>query len=133
MNWRKVVLGSPLVRFVQCLATPTNRSDPNLVQWTKYAGNPVISVKAGAMPGRDPTTGWWSPAHNAWLMAYGTTEGADVYQSADFFKWSSVGFLNSVRVPPRWVFRLNRTGCCDRSVYSWIVLPGRHHWPVGMP
>lgn len=63
---------------------------------TKYSGNPVISVKSGAMPGRDPTTGWWSPKRSAWLMAYGTTSGADVYTSPDFLKWSSVGLLNPV-------------------------------------
>ncbi len=75
---------------------PTNRSDPDLVHWTKYKGNPVISVKTGALPGRDPTTAWWSETLGAWRMAYGTTEGANVYTSTDFLSWTHVGLLNQV-------------------------------------
>lgn len=36
----------------QCLAFPSNLSDPHLVEWTKYKTNPLISVPNG----RDPTT-----------------------------------------------------------------------------
>ena len=65
---------------MQCLAMPANRSDPDLIVWTKYSGNPVISVKTGALPGRDPTTAWWSDSLQKWRMTYGTTEGANVYE-----------------------------------------------------
>ena len=78
------------------MAMPTNRSDPDLISWTKYKGNPVISTKTGAMPGRDPTTAWWSDKLQAWRLVYGTESGANAYQSPDFLNWTHVGLLNQV-------------------------------------
>lgn len=79
---------------MQALAFPKNRSDPNLVEWVKYAGNPIISTKTGALPGRDDTTAWRSADGKTWRMAYGTTVGAVVYESANFLNWTRVGTLN---------------------------------------
>lgn len=80
---------------MMCLAFPANRSDPDLVVWTKYVGNPVISVRTGAPPGRDPTTAWRSASGGTWRMAYGTDQGAVVYTTADLKTWTKTGMLNS--------------------------------------
>jgi beta-fructofuranosidase len=34
---------------MQCLAFPTNRSDPDLVLWTKDPANPIIRLDGAAM------------------------------------------------------------------------------------
>ena len=44
-------------------------------QWTKYEGNPIISTKTGAPPGRDDTTAWLGgPDGQTYRMAYGTDQ-----------------------------------------------------------
>ena len=83
---------------MQALAWPCNRSDPDLVDWCKYEGNPIISSVAGngtAPPGRDDCTAWRSMDGKSWRMAYGAfingTGMAVVYQGSDDFKtWSAI-------------------------------------------
>eukprot|EP01059_Diplonema_ambulator_P017186 TRINITY_DN2916_c0_g1_i4.p1 TRINITY_DN2916_c0_g1~~TRINITY_DN2916_c0_g1_i4.p1 ORF type:complete len:473 (+),score=129.13 TRINITY_DN2916_c0_g1_i4:2102-3520(+) len=79
----------------QCLASPTNLSDPNFTEWTKYPGNPVITTATGAPPGRDPTTAWHSADGSLYRMAYGTTSGAVVFSSHDFIHWNETGYLHN--------------------------------------
>ncbi|VAI52859.1 unnamed protein product [Triticum turgidum subsp. durum] len=46
---------------VQCLAFPTDPSDPLLINWTKYENNPVMYPPPGVgeKDFRDPTTAWF--------------------------------------------------------------------------
>jgi sucrose-6-phosphate hydrolase SacC (GH32 family) len=83
---------------MQCIAFPTNRSDPNLVEWTKSPYNPIINSNNGAPEGRDDTTAWLSADGSAWLMAYGVVNGAILFQAptSNITDWSQVGFLYSV-------------------------------------
>lgn len=82
---------------MQCLAFPTNRSDPNLVLWTKFSGNPIISSSTGAPDGRDDTTAWLSSDSSHWLMAYGIINEAIVYTTpvGVYANWTQVGPLYS--------------------------------------
>ena len=45
---------------------------------------------------------WWSDSLQKWRMTYGTTEGANVYESADFTTWTHVGLLNQVDTSGQW-------------------------------
>ncbi|KAK8686425.1 hypothetical protein V6N13_125450 [Hibiscus sabdariffa] len=58
---------------VQNLAYPSNLSDPLLLHWVKYLGNPVMVPPPGIKPDdfRDPTTIWLGP-DGTWHLAMGS-------------------------------------------------------------
>ncbi|KAG2715649.1 hypothetical protein I3760_03G087700 [Carya illinoinensis] len=58
---------------VQNLAYPANLSDPLLLDWVKYPGNPVLVPPTGILPKdfRDPTTGWLGP-DGKWRITVGS-------------------------------------------------------------
>ncbi|XP_039030316.1 beta-fructofuranosidase, insoluble isoenzyme CWINV1-like isoform X2 [Hibiscus syriacus] len=78
---------------VQNLATPKNRSDPLLVEWVKYSGNPLMTPPNGVNGDnfRDPTTAWQGP-DGTWKVvigSYSNKQGvAILYQSKDFVNWT---------------------------------------------
>ncbi|CAI9092056.1 OLC1v1027204C2 [Oldenlandia corymbosa var. corymbosa] len=75
---------------VQNLAYPANLSDPLLLDWIKYPGNPVMVPPPGIglTDFRDPTTAWLSPDGEKWLVTLGSkinkTGIALVYETEDF-------------------------------------------------
>ncbi|KAL2641091.1 hypothetical protein AAZV13_06G271500 [Glycine max] len=79
---------------VQNLAYPANLSDPLLLDWVKYAGNPVLVPPPGIGPKdfRDPTTGWIGP-DGKWRVAIGSKKGKKgislVYTTTDFVNFES--------------------------------------------
>ncbi|KAF7088219.1 hypothetical protein CFC21_091350 [Triticum aestivum] len=83
----------------QCIAFPSNSSDPYLREWTKPSSNPVIRPDGpGLTPNqfRDPTTGWTGP-DGQWRIAVGAEldgySAALLYKSEDFVSWSRVDHL----------------------------------------
>lgn len=78
----------------QCLAWPTNMSDPYYTNWTKSPQNPIISKLPPGCNGdfRDDTTAWKDSATNQWLMGVGANLGGNasivLYRSKDFKSWS---------------------------------------------
>lgn len=74
---------------VQNLAYPANLSDPLLLDWVKYSGNPVLIPPTGIAPKdfRDPTTGWLGP-DGKWRVTIGskvnTTGISLVYTTTNF-------------------------------------------------
>ena len=82
---------------MQCIAFPTNRSDPDLVEWTNAVYNPIISSTNGAPDGRDDTTAWLSEDGQSYLMAYGIVDAAIVYTAplSNLSNWTQVGNLYS--------------------------------------
>ncbi|WCJ36490.1 Acid beta-fructofuranosidase [Euphorbia peplus] len=75
---------------VQNLAYPANLSDPLLLDWVKYPGNPVLVPPPGIENDefRDPTTGWLGP-DGIWKITigsrYNTTVGISlVYKTTNF-------------------------------------------------
>lgn len=74
---------------VQNLAYPANLSDPLLLDWIKYSGNPVLVPPPGigTKDFRDPTTAWLGP-NGKWRIALGskvnTTGITLVYETSNF-------------------------------------------------
>ncbi|XP_058104576.1 beta-fructofuranosidase, soluble isoenzyme I-like [Magnolia sinica] len=83
---------------VQNLAYPTNPSDPLLINWTKYDGNPILLPPPGIGPKdfRDPTTGWLAP-DGKWRITIGSkvnkTGVSLVYKTLDFISFELVDKL----------------------------------------
>ncbi|RDY02403.1 Beta-fructofuranosidase, soluble isoenzyme I, partial [Mucuna pruriens] len=77
---------------VQNLAYPANLSDPLLLEWVKYAGNPVLVPPPGIGPKdfRDPTTAWVGP-DGKWRITIGSKKGKTglslVYTTTDFINF----------------------------------------------
>ncbi|QCD95429.1 beta-fructofuranosidase [Vigna unguiculata] len=77
---------------VQNLAYPANLSDPLLLDWVKYAGNPILVPPSGigSKDFRDPTTGWVGP-DGKWRVAIGSKKGKTglsiVYTTIDFINF----------------------------------------------
>lgn len=77
---------------VQNLAYPTNLSDPLLLDWVKYTGNPILLPPPGIGPKnfRDPTTAWIGPDRK-WRIAIGSKKGkmglSLVYKTTDFIEF----------------------------------------------
>ncbi|XP_031127824.1 acid beta-fructofuranosidase 2, vacuolar-like [Ipomoea triloba] len=59
---------------VQNLAYPEDLSDPLLLKWVKYEGNPVLVPPSGigSRDFRDPTTAWYSEAQGRWHIMIGS-------------------------------------------------------------
>ncbi|KAI7740469.1 hypothetical protein M8C21_003693 [Ambrosia artemisiifolia] len=74
---------------VQNLAYPANLSDPLLLEWVKYPGNPVLVPPPGigTKDFRDPTTAWLGP-NGKWRVALGSKVNKTgitlVYETTDF-------------------------------------------------
>ncbi|KAB2000331.1 hypothetical protein ES319_D12G224200v1 [Gossypium barbadense] len=94
---------------VQNLAYPANLSDPLLLQWLKYPGNPVVVPPTGIEDEefRDPTTAWLGP-DGSWRIAVGTrfntTIGtALVFQTTNFSDYELLdGVLHAVPGTGMW-------------------------------
>lgn len=77
---------------VQNLAYPANLSDPLLLDWVKYANNPVLVPPPGIGPKdfRDPTTAWFGPDEK-WRITIGSklngTGLSLVYKTQDFIHY----------------------------------------------
>lgn len=93
---------------VQNLAYPANLSDPLLVDWVKYAGNPVLLPPPGIdlKDFRDPTTAWYT-SDRKWHVAIGskanTTGITLVYRTKDFKSFELLdGVLHAVPATGMW-------------------------------
>ncbi|KAL1324805.1 acid beta-fructofuranosidase 1, vacuolar [Arachis ipaensis] len=77
---------------VQNLAYPADASDPLLLNWVKYAKNPVMVPPPGIGPHdfRDPTTAWFGP-DNKWTLTLGSMVNDSglslVYKTTDFINY----------------------------------------------
>ncbi|GFQ04021.1 acid beta-fructofuranosidase [Phtheirospermum japonicum] len=93
---------------VQNLAYPADPSDPLLMDWVKYSGNPVLVPPAGIEPQdfRDPTTAWLTP-QGKWRFTIGsklnTTGMSLVYDTTDFKTFELLdGVLHAVPGTGMW-------------------------------
>jgi beta-fructofuranosidase len=74
---------------VQNLAYPANLSDPLLLDWVKYADNPILEPPPGIglKDFRDPTTAWIGP-DGKWRILIGSKKGKTglslVYKTTNF-------------------------------------------------
>jgi sucrose-6-phosphate hydrolase SacC (GH32 family) len=77
--------------FTYNLATPSNRSDPLLKNWSNWDSNPLLNGT-----GDDPSEAWRT-TYGEWRLignqpcTQGSSEGAPIYASTDFLRWSKVG------------------------------------------
>lgn len=93
---------------LQNLAYPVNLSDPLLVDWVKYPGNPILYTPEGInkLDFRDPTTAWVT-SEGKWRVAIGSkinkTGIALVYETEDFRSYRLVpGILHEVPDTGMW-------------------------------
>uniref|UniRef100_A0A803LMK7 beta-fructofuranosidase n=1 Tax=Chenopodium quinoa TaxID=63459 RepID=A0A803LMK7_CHEQI len=120
---------------VQNLAYPANLSDPLLLDWVKYSGNPVLTPPEGigAKDFRDPTTAWLGP-NGVWRFIIGSKKGKTgislVYKTKDFKSYELEGNLHGVPDTGMWecvdFFPVSTTGQngLDTSAYG----PGLKHF-----
>ncbi|XP_060203406.1 acid beta-fructofuranosidase AIV-18 [Lycium barbarum] len=94
---------------VQNLAYPANLSDPLLLDWVKYRGNPVMVPPPGIgiKDFRDPTTAWTGPQNGQWLLTIGSKIGkmgiALVYATSNFTSFNLLhGVLHAVPGTGMW-------------------------------
>ncbi|KAM3248120.1 acid beta-fructofuranosidase AIV-18 [Capsicum annuum] len=94
---------------VQNLAYPANLSDPLLLDWVKYQGNPVLVPPPGigVKDFRDPTTAWTGPQNGQWLLTIGSKVGktgiALVYETSNFTSFKLLdGVLHAVPGTGMW-------------------------------
>ncbi|OIT28255.1 PREDICTED: acid beta-fructofuranosidase AIV-18-like [Nicotiana attenuata] len=94
---------------VQNLAYPANLSDPLLIDWVKYRGNPVMVPPPGigVKDFRDPTTAWTGPQNGQWLLTIGSKIGktgiALVYDTSNFTNFKLLdGVLHAVPGTGMW-------------------------------
>ncbi|ONI25058.1 hypothetical protein PRUPE_2G277900 [Prunus persica] len=93
---------------VQNLAYPANLSDPLLLHWVKYSGNPVLTAPPGigSTDFRDPTTAWIGP-DGLWRITLGSkvnkTGISIVYTTANFIDYELLeGVLHAVPGTGMW-------------------------------
>ncbi|XP_050223995.1 beta-fructofuranosidase, soluble isoenzyme I-like isoform X2 [Mercurialis annua] len=94
---------------VQNLAYPANLSDPLLIDWVKYPGNPVLFPPPGIGfdKFRDPTTAWMGP-DGKWRLTIGSrineTIGISLmYKTTNFITYELLdGLLHSVEGTGMW-------------------------------
>ncbi|KAL6629692.1 hypothetical protein ACP70R_029457 [Stipagrostis hirtigluma subsp. patula] len=95
---------------VQCLAVPSDPSDPLLTNWTKYDGNPVLYPPPAIGPKdfRDPTTAWFDPADKTWRIVIGSKDEhhagvAVTYRTKDLINFELLpGHLHRVEGTGMW-------------------------------
>ncbi|MBA0657036.1 hypothetical protein Goklo_009347 [Gossypium klotzschianum] len=93
---------------VQNLAYPADHSDPLLINWVKYSGNPVLVPPPGILDKdfRDPTTAWLT-SEGKWRITIGSkinkTGIALVYDTKDFINYELLdGVLHAVPGTGMW-------------------------------
>ncbi|KAB2054046.1 hypothetical protein ERO13_A12G218600v2 [Gossypium hirsutum] len=93
---------------VQNLAYPADHSDPLLINWVKYSGNPVLVPPPGILDKdfRDPTTAWLT-SEGKWRITIGSkinkTGIALVYDTKDFINYELLdGILHAVPGTGMW-------------------------------
>uniref|UniRef100_A0A7N0V9B9 Uncharacterized protein n=1 Tax=Kalanchoe fedtschenkoi TaxID=63787 RepID=A0A7N0V9B9_KALFE len=93
---------------VQNLAYPANLSDPLLLKWVKYSGNPVLVPPPGVAPKdfRDPTTAWLTP-EGKWRIAIGSKLNKAgvtlLYDTVDFKNYEQIdGYMHTVPGTGMW-------------------------------
>ncbi|KAL4383241.1 hypothetical protein GQ457_15G010360 [Hibiscus cannabinus] len=93
---------------VQNLAYPADHSDPLLINWVKFTGNPVLVPPPGILSKdfRDPTTAWLT-SEGKWRFAIGSkinkTGIALVYDTKDFITYEKLdGLLRAVDGTGMW-------------------------------
>ncbi|XP_063944492.1 acid beta-fructofuranosidase isoform X2 [Daucus carota subsp. sativus] len=93
---------------VQNLAYPADPSDPLLIEWVKYPGNPVLVPPPGIdfKDFRDPTTAWRTP-EGKWRLIIGSklnkTGISLVYDTVDFKNFTLLdGVLHAVHGTGMW-------------------------------
>ncbi|KAJ1692891.1 hypothetical protein LUZ63_009589 [Rhynchospora breviuscula] len=95
---------------VQNLAIPSDLSDPLLLHWTKYEGNPVLTPPSNLLPKdfRDPTTAWFDNSDSTWRIAIGSKDDSHagialVYKTKDFISYEQIpGLLHKVAKTGMW-------------------------------
>ncbi|KAL5728215.1 beta-fructofuranosidase [Ranunculus cassubicifolius] len=92
---------------VQNVAYPANHSDPLLIEWVKYSGNPILFPPPGigTKDFRDPSTAWL--VSGKWQIAVGSqingTGVAVVYETTDFLNYKLLdGLLHEVPFTGMW-------------------------------
>nr|ABI17894.1 vacuolar invertase [Coffea canephora] len=121
---------------VQNLAYPANLSDPLLLDWIKYPGNPVMIPPPGIgkKDFRDPTTAWLAPDGTKWLVTLGSkvnkTGIALVYETSDFKGYRLLdGVLHAVPRTGMWecvdFYPVSTTG--DNGLDTSANGPGTKH------
>jgi fructan beta-fructosidase len=111
-------------QFTQCLAYSNNRGR----NWTKYAGNPVVSHLAGE--NRDPKVFWHEPTRR-WIMAL-YLDGNDfaLLQSPDLKSWTQCDqftVAGSIECPD--MFELPVAGRPEKS--KWVFWTANNVYLVG--
>ncbi|MBA0756163.1 hypothetical protein Gogos_022055 [Gossypium gossypioides] len=93
---------------VQNLAFPANHSDPFLIDWVKYHGNPVLVPPPGIYKKdfRDPTTAWLT-SEGKWRITIGSKRDKTgislVYDTKDFINYEMLeGELHAVSGTGMW-------------------------------
>ncbi|KAK4425528.1 Acid beta-fructofuranosidase [Sesamum alatum] len=93
---------------VQNLAYPADLSDPLLINWVKYSGNPILVPPPGIMAHdfRDPTTAWLT-SEGKWRIIIGSkinkTGISLVYDTTDFKTYEMLeGVLHAVPDTGMW-------------------------------
>ncbi|XVF10790.1 hypothetical protein REPUB_Repub07fG0213600 [Reevesia pubescens] len=93
---------------VQNLAYPADHSDPLLIHWVKYPGNPVLVPPPGIdkQDFRDPTTAWLT-SEGKWRITLGSkinkTGISLVYDTMDFINYEKLdGVLHAVPGTGMW-------------------------------
>lgn len=93
---------------LQSVAYPANISDPLLLHWVKYSGNPVMFTPQGIghQDFRDPSTAWLGP-DGKWRIAVGSmlnnTGLSFVYKTTDFQNFELLdGLLHEVPGTGMW-------------------------------
>ncbi|VAI52879.1 unnamed protein product [Triticum turgidum subsp. durum] len=95
---------------VQCMAFPTDPSDPLLINWTKYENNPVMYPPPGVgeKDFRDPTTAWFDGSDDTWRLVIGSKDDRHAgmvmtYKTKDFIDYELVpGLLHRVPGTGMW-------------------------------
>ncbi|KAI3915705.1 hypothetical protein MKX01_015530 [Papaver californicum] len=120
---------------VQNVAFPANLSDPLLIHWDKYSGNPILYPPPGIglKDFRDPTTAWYT-LENKWRITIGTklgTAGASlVYETIDFLNYTLLDkVLHEVPGTGMWecvdFYPVSMTG--DNGLDTSVNRPGVKH------
>ncbi|XP_043717365.1 beta-fructofuranosidase, soluble isoenzyme I-like [Telopea speciosissima] len=120
---------------VQNLAYPADPSDPLLLNWLKYPGNPVMVPPTGInlTEFRDPTTAWFSPV-DGWRIAIGSKINSTgislVYRTKDFGSYDLIqGVLHAVPGTGMWecvdFYPVSTTG--DNGLDTSVNGPGVKH------
>ncbi|XP_050228171.1 acid beta-fructofuranosidase-like [Mercurialis annua] len=93
---------------VQNLAYPADHNDPLLLNWVKYAGNPVLVPPPGikSLDFRDPTTAWLT-SEGKWRFTIGSKVNrsgiALIYDTEDFINYElKSGILHGVDGTGMW-------------------------------